>query len=126
MLYWWILLLGLPLIYLARSAKKSNAKRRLTPRTLRILIWVLVVWISLPVVYLILIYLMLFLFYLLPIMLGLIGSLPQLLRPEEWLALCSGACLVLAVLVAVKRRRGKQPEELVTEDPGAPDDLCGE
>jgi hypothetical protein len=82
--------------------------------------------ISLPMVYFVLIYLMLFLYFS-PYMLALtLGFLAQLLRPEEWLALCAGACLVIAGLVAVKRRRSKQPEGLVTEDPGGPDDICGE
>ena len=131
MFNWWVLLLGLlvvPLIYLARSAKKSKVKRRLTPRTRRILKWVLVIVVSLVMVYPVFVGLMLFL-YIAPYYLVLPIQLftePSTLRPGDWARLLVEVYVLIVVFIAVKRRRGKQPEELVTEDPGAPDDICGE
>ena len=131
MLNWWVLLLGLlvvPLIYLARSAKQSKVKRRLTTRTRRILKWVLVIVVSLVMVYPVFIGLMLFL-YIAPYYLVLpirLFTEPSTLRPEDWARLLVEVFVLIVVFIAVKRRRGKQPEELVTEDPGAPDDICGE
>jgi hypothetical protein len=51
---------------------------------------------------------------------------PSALRPDDWAYLLLEVYVLIVVFIAVKRRRGKQPEALVTEDPGAPDDLCGE
>jgi len=52
--------------------------------------------------------------------------LSQLFRLEDWIVLFSIACLLLTGLIAVKRRRGKQPEDVVSEQPAAPDDISGE
>ncbi len=112
-----MVLLVLPLIYLAELVRRSKVMRRVTPRTRRILKWVLVILISLAMVYPVFIGLMFFLFAaqyypVLPFF-----FLSQLLRPEEWLVLFGVACLLLASFIVAKRRHGKHPEDVVPEQP---------
>ena len=96
------------------------------PRTRRILKWVLVILISLAMVYPVFIGLMLFLYTVQYYLVVPLLFLSQLFRLEDWIVLFSIACLLLTGLIAVKRRRGKQPEDVVSEQPAAPDDISGE
>jgi len=120
-------LLVLPFVYLAWLARKSKVIRRVTPRTRRTLKWVLVIVVSLVMVYPVFIGLMLFLwvaphYLVLPIRLF---AEPSTLRPDEWASLLVEATVLIGIVIAVKRRRGKQLEEPVTEDPGTTDDISG-